>query len=149
MVGSDGNSSIPIPIRHRLFLAPQYIQFPQDTLLLNEARAKLEAMINIFCMDYGLEKSRIFRKVAHKEYLTFAKAKKPSAEKIRAAVKAQLGYVCRDLGYIDGYMQAGCVPAQKYIDSIITIHKLYEQQKYMYDNHTHKVEDRIVSISQP
>ncbi|WP_419566105.1 hypothetical protein [Ruthenibacterium lactatiformans] len=30
-----------------------------------------------------------------------------------------------------------------------TIRKIYEQQKYMYDNHTHSVEDRIVSVSQP
>ena len=30
-----------------------------------------------------------------------------------------------------------------------TVKKLYEQQKYMYDNHTHSVPDRIVSISQP
>lgn len=29
------------------------------------------------------------------------------------------------------------------------IEKVYEQQKYMYDNHTHTVNDRIVSISQP
>ena len=29
------------------------------------------------------------------------------------------------------------------------IKELYEQQKYMYDNNTHKVKDRIVSISQP
>ena len=31
----------------------------------------------------------------------------------------------------------------------ITIHLLYDQQKYLYDNNTHKVENRIVSISQP
>ena len=32
------------------------------------------------------------------------------------------------------------------LDTICTI---YEQQKYMYDNHTHSVPDRIVSVSQP
>ena len=30
-----------------------------------------------------------------------------------------------------------------------TLRKIYEQQKYMYDNHTHSVPDRIVSVSQP
>jgi hypothetical protein len=30
-----------------------------------------------------------------------------------------------------------------------TIKELYRQQKYMYDNNTHTVEDRIVSIAQP
>ena len=30
-----------------------------------------------------------------------------------------------------------------------TIEKVYEQQLYMYENRTHSVDDRIVSISQP
>lgn len=30
-----------------------------------------------------------------------------------------------------------------------TIRKVYEQQKIMYDTHTHSVSDRIVSLSQP
>lgn len=130
-------------------VAPQYIRYPQDTSLLNEARLKLETMIDFFCEVYSLEKPRTYRKVAHKEYLAFAKSKRPSSEKIRAAVKAQLGYVRRDLGYIDVFMHEGYAPARKYINNIITIHLLYDQQKYMYDNNTHKVENRIVSISQP
>ena len=32
---------------------------------------------------------------------------------------------------------------------LTVIQKVYEQQKYMYDNHTHSVPDRIVSFSQP
>ena len=130
-------------------VAPQYIRFPQDVSLLNEARTKLEAMIDSFCDRYGLEKPRTYRKVAHKDYLSFARAKKPPVEKIRSAVKAQLGYVRRDIGYIDEFMHQGYAPESKYIDNIITIHLLYDQQKYMYDNQTHKVENRIVSISQP
>ena len=130
-------------------VAPQYIRFPQDTSLLNEARTKLEAVIDYLCFTYSLEKPRMYRKVAHKDYLAFARAKRPSAEKIRAAVKAQLGYVRRDLGYLDELLFQGYAPARKDIDDIITIHLLYKQQKYMYDNRTHKVENRIVSISQP
>ena len=130
-------------------VAPQYIRFPQDTSLLNEARCKLEVMIDYFCETYKLEKPRTYRKIAHKEYLAFAKSKKPSADKIRDAIKAQLGYVRRDIGYIDGFMSAGYAPAPKFIDNIITIHLQYEQQKHMFDNRTHKVENRIVSISQP
>ena len=30
-----------------------------------------------------------------------------------------------------------------------TIRKIYEQQRYMHDNHTHSVPDRIVSVGQP
>lgn len=64
-------------------------------------------------------------------------------------VKKLLGYVRRDIGYIDSYMQQGYAPPARQIENIITIFALYEQQKYMYDNRTHKVENRIVSISQP
>ena len=106
-------------------------------------------MIDFFCTEYGLEKPRTYRKVAHKDYLAFAKSKRPSKEKIRDAIKAQLQYVRRDLGYVDDFMHQGYAPARKQIDNIITIHLLYEQQKYMFDNRTHKVENRIVSISQP
>ena len=79
----------------------------------------------------------------------FTRAKKPSGEKVRAAIGAQLGYVRRDLEYIDRFMQQGYAPATKFTDQIITIHLLYEQQKCMYDSKTHSVENRIVSISQP
>lgn len=130
-------------------VAPQYIRFPQDTSLLNEARCKLEAMIDFFCDRYGLKKPRTYRKVAHKDYLAFARSKRPSAEKIREAVKAQLSYVRRDLGYVENFMHQGYAPMIKQIDSYITICELYKQQQYMFDNNTHKVENRIVSISQP
>ena len=130
-------------------VAPQRIRFPQDTSLLNEARVKLESMIDWFCLEYSLEKPRTYRKVAHKDFLTFAKSKKPSYDKIRDAVKVQLGYVSRDLKYIDAFLLEGHKLDKKYEDNLATIRKLYEQQKYMYDNKTHKVKDRIVSISQP
>ena len=33
-------------------------------------------------------------------------------------------------------------------EPIANVHKIYEQQKYTYDNHTHSVPDRIASVSQ-
>ena len=41
------------------------------------------------------------------------------------------------------------MPATRDIPIILTIFKLYEQQKYMYKNKVHSVPDRIVSIRQP
>lgn len=37
----------------------------------------------------------------------------------------------------------------KHVQYFLTIKALYDQQKYMFDNKTHHVENRIVSISQP
>ena len=130
-------------------VAPQSIRYPQDVSLLNEARIKLEAIIDWFCAEYDLQKPRTYRKVAHKEYLTIAKAKKPSQERRSKAVQQQLGYVRRDLKYVDEYLQKGLEIEQKYKDLLVVIHMLYDQQKYMFDNNTHTVENRIVSISQP
>ena len=130
-------------------VAPQNIRYPQDTSLLNEARVKLEGMIDWFCQEYSLEKPRTYRKVAHKAFLSFAKSKKPSKEKIRQAVKSQLGYVSRDLKLVDAFINAGHELDKKYMTTLSTIRKLYEQQQYMFDNNVHKVENRIVSISQP
>ena len=60
-----------------------------------------------------------------------------------------LGCINRDLRYLEEYMAAGYALPSKFIDFYLTIQKLYEQQKYMFDNKTHTVEHRIVSISQP
>ncbi len=91
----------------------------------------------------------MYRKVAHKEYLAFAKSKKPSIDRIRLTIRQQLGYVSRDLKYVDSFIQGSFELDRKFLDDLETIRKVYEQQKYMLENNTHKVADRIVSISQP
>ena len=129
--------------------APANIRYPKDISLLNEARQKPETIIYRFCKSYGLPLPRRYRKRARKDYLAFAKSKKHSAKKIRKALRKQLGYVARDIGYLEKFMGDGYAMAEKEIHLYLTIIKLYEQQKYMYDNKVHSVEHRIVSISQP
>ena len=129
--------------------APVHIRYPQDVSLLNEAREKLEEIILWFHKNYGLELPRRDCKAARKDYLSFAKAKKHSKKQIRKAIRRQLSYVRRNIGYLEGFMSEGYAPDAKDTDLILTIFKLYEQQKYMYDNKIHKVENRIVSIHQP
>ena len=130
--------------------SPSNIRYPQDFSLLNEAREKLEDMIDHFHEKYHpWDKPRTYRRVARKEYLALARTKKRTEKKVRATIRKQLGYVRRDLEYVKNYLEKGYELPPKYIDQHLTIQKLYEQQKYMYDNRTHSVEDRIVSISQP
>ena len=130
-------------------VAPQNIRYPQDTSLLNESRVKLETMVDWICESNGLKKPRMYRKVAHAEYLDFAKSKKPGKEKIKRTIKQQLGYVNRDLKLLDGLLQKGYELDKKFTDNLATIRVVYQQQKYMFENDTHKVENRVVSISQP
>lgn len=130
--------------------SPSNIRFPMDYSLLNEAREKLEEMIDFFHKEYHpWKKPRTYREVARKEYLQLAKTKKPTAKKIRATIRKQLGYVKRDLGYIEKYLEAGYALAPKFINNYLVILELYRQQKYMFDNKVNRIENRIVSIHQP
>ena len=130
--------------------APQNIAFPQDINLLNEAREKLESIIDQICAEYHFKKPRMYRKNARKAYLALAKCRKRTSKRIRKAIGQQLRFISRDLGYIDVFvLHHNVVFNEKQKNRFDVIKELYEQQKYMYDNNTHKVENRIVSISQP
>ena len=86
--------------------APVNIRYPQDVSLLNEAREKVETIIYRFCKAYGLKLQRRYRRVARKDYLDFAKARKHTRQKVRKAVRKQLGYVRRDIKYLEGIGRA-------------------------------------------
>ena len=129
--------------------APANIRYPQDISLLNEAREKLERMVYRMCKSYSLQLPRRYQRKARKDYLAFAKGRKHSKKQVRTAIRKQLSYVRRDIGYLEGYFSQGYVPDTKDIPVILTIFKLYDQQEYMYKSKVHTVPDRIVSISQP
>lgn len=129
--------------------APTNIRYPQDISLLNEAREKLERMVYRMCKSYSLQLPRRYQRKARKDYLAFAKGRKHSKKQVRTAIRKQLSYVRRDIGYLEGYFSQGYVPDTKDIPVILTIFKLYDQQEYMYKSKVHTVPDRIVSISQP
>ena len=130
--------------------APQNIEYPQDVNLLNECREKLEKIIDKICYEWGYYTPRMYRENARKDYLSLAKCKKRSAKRIRKAVKQQLQYVRRDLKYVEVFLEQDDVElTEKQSDLLDVIRKVYEQQLFMYENKTHSVPDRIVSISQP
>ena len=135
--------------------APQNISYPQDINLLNEAREKLEKMFDTLHHQYKTinvkkeRKPRTRREIAGKNYLEFAKLKKRSSKARQIAIKRQLNYVRRDLKLVETFLEKGMCLSDKDIARLQVIKKLYEQQRYMYENKTHTVSDRIVSISQP
>jgi IS5 family transposase len=129
--------------------APQNISYPQDVNLLNEAREKLEQLIDIICYEQNYPKPRMYRENARKDYLSLAKCRRRSEKKIRKAVKAQLQYIRRDLRYVDEFFEEIEISDEHLSKQLETIRVLVEQQQYMYDNKVHSVPNRIVSISQP
>jgi IS5 family transposase len=80
---------------------PQNIRFPTDVSLLNEGRELLEQMIDTAREASATEgrKPRTYRNNARRDWLRFARDRKPTRKKIRKAVRQQLGYVRRDLVY--------------------------------------------------
>ena len=76
-------------------------------------------------------------------------SRKHTEKKTREAIRKQLQYLRRDLVIIDAMLQSNQQLPPKWRTRMETIRKIYEQQRYMYDNHTHSVPDRIVSVGQP
>lgn len=130
--------------------SPSNIRFPQDFSLLNEAREKLDKMIDFLHDSHsGKRRPRTYRKILRKKYLAMAKSKKRTAKKTRAILRIMLCAVKRNLEFVDAFLAAGGHLNKHQMELLDTIRKLYEQQKKMFDEKTHRVENRIVSIAQP
>ena len=131
---------------------PQDIAYPTDLDLLSGAREKTEQLIDkIYNPQLHIQKPRTYRQVARKRYLHTAQKKNKSKKVIRKSVGSQLRFLARNLRSIntmlDSYEQIPLEPKDhKYL---LVINTLFEQQKQMYDNHSHSIENRIVSIHQP
>ena len=95
------------------------------------------------------EKPRTYRKRARKDYLKYTRCRKHTAKMTRKVIGKQLAHLRRDLDAIDGKLSLEKNLPPRQTERLDTIRNVYEQQKYMYDNRTHSVPDRIVSVSQP
>ena len=135
---------------------PQDISYPTDLNLLNDAREKSEKLIDILYAKIKLAdkeriKPRTYREIARKEYLKVAQKKHKTNKEIRNALRKQLSYLNRNIKYIHQLLKCfDTIPLNKReYKYLLVIQTLHEQQKFMYDNRTHSVEHRIVSIHQP
>ena len=137
-------------------VADQYIRYPNDLSLVNEARVKTERIIDELWEMMGERlavKPRTYRKKAHTRYLSQSKKKKASKASLRKTLRYLLNCVERNLGHIDSMLdlldgRAFPLP-YKYQRQLWVIHTLYDQQRGMYEADSRRCDDRIVSISQP
>lgn len=132
---------------------PADITFPTDLKMLNTAREKSEEIIDVLHrpLKGKQKKPRTYRKRARKEYLFAAKSKKLSKSKRRKALRKQLGYLRRNLKSIAKLFpktSLSLLTARQY-RNLHVIHEVYRQQQWMYDHHENRIDDRIVSVSQP
>ena len=131
---------------------PQNIRFPTDVSLLNEGRELLEKMIDTAHAAGATDgkKPRTYRNLARRDWLRFVRDRKPGHKKIRKALRQQLSYVRRDLGYLDAILARHPEALTgKELERLAVIRVLYTQQQEMYDTSTRRVDDRIVSLHQP
>lgn len=137
--------------------APADIRYPSDLSLLNEARQKLDLIIDALCKALGgsVKRPRTYRIKAQIAFLAATRRRKGKKDIMRKAVGAQLRYVKRNLDAVDRLLEKakekGCQRAlsNRQEGDLAVIREVYRQQKYMHANRVRRVEKRIVSISQP
>jgi transposase, IS5 family len=134
--------------------APADIRYPNDLGILNQAREQTEKIIDKLydgVKDKIKTKPRTYRRLARKDYLLVAKKRKPSKKQRKKAIKKQLQYVQRNLRSIDKIVnEVGLkVLSSRHYRMLLVITEVNRQQLYMYENSQNRIDDRIVSITQP
>ena len=136
--------------------APQAIRFPTDTSLLNEARQNTEEIIDALHAAglTGGKKPRTYRIVAKKQYNGFSKSRRKTNRSIRQTRRQQLNYLRRNLKHIDTVIQSHPDEWENALsrwqrERLAVIRTLYAQQREMYESGSTRIDDRIVSLSQP
>lgn len=136
-------------------VAPADIKYPTDIDLLNKSREHLETAVDILWKEVPHKSHKLpySIKKARKSYLSLAKSKKWTEAKCRAAIGEQLRCIQQATKRLEE-LEALVPDYEKRFPAWLhrrleVIPLVYAQQKGMYDNHTHKCEDRIVSLEQP
>ena len=132
-------------------VAPQDIKFPTDLDILNGCREKTEVIIDeLYQFEQGKRKPRTYRVKARKDYLATVRKRKKSTKVLRKAIRKQLNYVNRNIKTIHSLMDTNVQPiSAKSMRTFWIVQEIYRQQKQMYDNRCHQIDNRIVSVLQP
>jgi len=135
--------------------APADIHYPTDLEILNEAREKTEEIIDSLyepIKEQLDKKPRTYREKARKDFLEVSKKRRPSRKQRKKAIKKQLQYIKRNLAHIDQLMAVGASLAwlsTRQYKMLLVVAEVYRQQLWMYENKQQRIDDRIVSLSQP
>ncbi len=135
--------------------APADISYPNDLGILNQARRQTEKIIDSLHKNRKNKlagKPRTYKKKARKDYLKVAKKRRPSRKERSEAINKQLQYIKRNLSHIENLINSGAelssLTPRKY-KLLLVVTEVYRQQSWMHKNESNRIDDRIVSISQP
>ena len=131
-------------------VAPVDVRYPTDLKLLDESRIALEKIIdNNYETGSEKKKPRTNKNVAKQEFNKVSKQKRVTMKKRKKAVKKQLSHVKNDIHIIQKRIDNKKFNLNsKENEKFILIKEVYKQQKYMIDNKTSSVKDRIISLNQ-
>ena len=136
--------------------APADIRFPTDVGSLNEAREKTDEIIDELHrpLKGKLPRPRTRRKQARKKFVAFTKSKGARNKKVRKAKRQQLGYLARNLRAIDDLIKnPDALPlsglSRRLYKNLLVCREFYRQQLEMFEKRVNRIDDRIVSLSQP
>jgi transposase, IS5 family len=122
---------------------------------LNQSRKQTEKIIDILydrLEEKPSKKPITQRIIAKKEYLKIAKKRRSTKKQRRKAIKKQLQYINRNLGHIERLQASGAelewLNDQQH-KMLLVVATVYQQQLLMYENKQQRVDDRIVSLTQP
>jgi len=136
--------------------APADIRYPTDVSLLHEAREKTEELIDELHIPLvgKTARPRTYRVKARRAFVAFVRRKKPNRKTIRRATRQQLAFVRRNLKFIDRLLDNPQALPLTHLScrlyrNLLVCREVFRQQLHMYETKTHRIDDRIVSISQP
>lgn len=131
---------------------PEYVRYPTDTGLLNEAREWTVSQIKSLGDSLG-KKLRTYCRKARKEYLNFSKKKSRSRKFIQNTRKSLLQYLRRNVkqmqSLVDEAVQQGVKIKKKVLDRFDVVRTVLDQQFEMYRQKKNRIDDRIVSLHRP
>lgn len=158
-VESDDDDESGPPNQGQLLMdatcAPVDIRYPSDLSLLNESRQDSEAILDVLYAQLKgalKQKPRTYRRGARRAYLAVAKQRRPRRAVRRKGVRQQLNYLRRNLNHIDALVAAGASLTQlsrRRYRQLLVISEVHRQQRELYESQSRRIDDRIVSISQP
>ncbi len=137
--------------------APADIRYPTDISLLNEAREKTEEIIDALHAPRVRRqpRPRTYRIKARRLFIAFTKKRRPGRQAIRRAQKQQLGFLRRNFQAIDRLLEGAAFTqplkrlSRREYKNLLVCREVYRQQLHMVQNNSQRVDDRIVSVSQP
>ena len=118
---------------------------------MNDARELLEEIVDVLRIPDKGKEARTYRQKARKEYISFTKQRKPISKTVHKIRGKMLRYIRRLLKFSEELADKNglsLLKKQQY-KNLLVINELYKQQLEMYEKRNTRIDDRIVSISQP